>query len=70
MPIHHLLRNQPMGISRLTAAYEQALRGIGLVDRNDPLAEMVAKKVIAISQTGVREPAEISALAIEELGIQ
>jgi hypothetical protein len=55
---------------RLTTAYEQALRGIGLVDRNDPLAEMVAKKIIEIGQTGVRDPAEISALTIQELGVQ
>jgi len=44
----------PMGpeeISCLTTAYERALLGIGLVDRNDPLAEMVAKKIIQIGQT-------------------
>jgi hypothetical protein len=73
MPINHLLRNLPVGpeeVSSLTAAYEQALRGIGLVDRNDPLAEMVAKKVISISQTGLRNPADISARAIKELGGQ
>jgi hypothetical protein len=36
MPIYRLLQNMPMGpedISRLTAAYEQALRTIGIVDR-------------------------------------
>jgi hypothetical protein len=37
---------EPDEISRLVAAYEQALRGIGLVDRGDPIAEIVAKKVI------------------------
>jgi hypothetical protein len=73
MPIHRLLRNLSVGpeeVSRLTAAYGQALRRIGLVDRDDPLAEMVAKKVINISQSGVRDPAEIAALTIKELGIQ
>ena len=38
MPIHRLLQNMPMGpeeITRLTTAYEQALRSLGLVDRND-----------------------------------
>jgi hypothetical protein len=73
MPIYRLLQNMPMGpeeIGRLTTAYEQALRTIGLVDRNDPIAEMVAKKIIEIGQTGVRDPAEISALAIKELGVQ
>jgi len=73
MPIYRLLQNLPMGpeeIGRLTIAYEQILRTIGLVDRNDPIAEIIAKKIIEIAQTGVREPADISALAIKELGVQ
>jgi hypothetical protein len=61
---------EPEEISRLATAYEQALRSIGLVDRNDPLAEMVAKKIIEIGQTGVRDPADITSLAIKELGVQ
>ena len=72
MPIYRLLQNMPMGpeeISRLTTAYEQALRTIGIVDRGDPLAELLAKKIIEIAQTGVREPADISAQAIKEIGI-
>jgi hypothetical protein len=60
----------PEEIRRLTTAYEQTLRTIGLVDRNDPITELIAKKIIEIAQTGVREPADISALAIKELGVQ
>jgi hypothetical protein len=66
------LQNMPMGpeeISRLTTAYEQALRTIGIVDRADPLAELLARKIIEIAQTGIREPADISAQAIKEIGI-
>jgi hypothetical protein len=62
----------PMGpeeISHLTTAYEQALRTIGIVDRDDPLAELLARKIIEIAQTGVREPSDISTLAIKEIGI-
>ena len=73
MPIHRLLQRMPMEpeeISRLVTAYEQALRGIGLVDRNDPLSEMVAKRVIKIAQSGVRDPTDIAALAIVELGVK
>jgi hypothetical protein len=72
MPIYRLLQNMPMGpeaISRLTTAYEQALRTIGIVDRDDPLAELLARKIIEIAQTGVREPSDISTLAIKEIGI-
>jgi hypothetical protein len=72
MPIYRLLQNMSMGpeeISRLTTAYEQALRTIGIVDRDDPLAELLARKIIEIAQTGVREPRDISTLAIKEIGI-
>ena len=73
MPIYRLLQNLPMGpeeIARLTAAYERTLSAIGLRDRGDPVAEMIAKKIIEIGQRGVREPDQISALAIKELGVQ
>jgi hypothetical protein len=72
MPIYRLLQNVPMGpeeIARLTAAYERTLRIIGLVDRNDPIAEMIAKKIIEIGQRGVRDPAQLSELTIKEMGI-
>jgi len=72
MPIYRLLQNMPIGpeeITRLTTAYEQALRAIGIVDRDDPLAELLAKKIVQVAQTGVREPADISAQAIKEIGI-
>ena len=72
MAIYRLLQNAPMRpeeIDRLTAAYEQTLKALSLKDRNDPLTEMIAKKIIEIGQTGVKESAQISKLAIKELGI-
>ncbi|OAF12859.1 hypothetical protein AXW67_18985 [Bradyrhizobium neotropicale] len=54
-------------VSRITAAYGQALHTLCVKDRDDPLAEMVAKKIIEIAQSGVHHPAEIAALAIKEL---
>jgi hypothetical protein len=72
MPIYRLLQNLPMGpeeVSRMTTAFEKALRTVGIKDRNDPMAEMIAKKIIEIAQTGVRDPAQISALAIKEPGL-
>lgn len=73
MTIHRLLQDLPLEpeeISRVTKAYGKALHKIGLVDRKDPIAEIIAKKIIEIAQTGVRDPADISALAIKELGVQ
>ena len=71
MAIYRLLQNSPMGpdeIRRLEEAYERTLLAIGLKDRNDRITEMIAKKVIEVAQTGVRDPAQISTLAIKEIG--
>jgi hypothetical protein len=73
MAIYRLLQNLPMGpeqIRVLEAAYEQTLHNLCLKDRNDPLTEMIAKTIIEIAQTGVRDSAQISSLAIKQLGIQ
>ena len=51
-------------------AYEQALHTVCVKDRDDPLTEMVATKIIKIAQTGVHDPAQLSALAIKELGVR
>ena len=48
-------------------AYEQALKELRLVDRNDPLTETVAKYIIEIAQTGEKDSARICALAIKRL---
>jgi len=60
----------PNEIRCLTTAYEQTLSTLCLKDRNDPVTELIAKKIIKIAQTGVKDPAEISARAIKELGVQ
>jgi hypothetical protein len=72
MAIYRLLQNSPMGpeeIRRMETAYEQTLRALHLKDRNDPMTEMIAKKIIEIAQTGVKDPAQISLLAMKELGV-
>jgi len=73
MAIYRLLQNSTMGpkeISRITEAYEQALHTLCVKDRDDPLTEMIATTIIKIAQTGVRDAAQISALAIKELGVR
>jgi hypothetical protein len=73
MTIHNLFKNSPFGpeeIAILVAAYEETLRTLGLKQRDDdPLAELVAKKIIAIAQSGVRDPALIARRVIEDLGL-
>ena len=73
MPIYRLLQNSPLGpeeIKVLTDAYERTLRKLGLVDRNDPIAELIAKKVIELGQRGVRDAKQLVELAIKELGVE
>jgi hypothetical protein len=72
MAIYRLLQNSPMGpeeIAVLTAAYEQTLKKLGLVDRSDPITNIVAKKIIEVGQRGVRDPEQLSSLALKELGV-
>ena len=56
-------------IGRLKEAYMRALLVLHLLDRDDPLAEIVvAKKIIEVSQTGINDPMQICQLAIQALG--
>jgi hypothetical protein len=40
-----------------------------LVDRNDALTEIIARKIIEIGQTGISDPTKISEFAVKDLGI-
>jgi hypothetical protein len=71
MPINDLLKRRGIGpedSERLKQAFSLAVNGLYLVDRNDPICEMVAHKVIEIGLNGARDPQEIAALAIKRLG--
>jgi hypothetical protein len=71
MAIYKLIQNyafEPADIERLAMAYEQTLRALHLKDRSDPITQLVAEKIIAIGRLGIEDPAEISKLALKELG--
>jgi hypothetical protein len=73
MPINRLLANSKLGpdeIENLNLAFQQALRSLDLVDRDDPLAELVARKIIGIDATGVHDATEIAKIAVKQLGLQ
>jgi hypothetical protein len=72
MAIYKLIQNTPMGpddIQRLVTAYHGTLRALELIDRDDPITRIVARKVFEIAQTGIEDAADISKLAIKQLGI-
>jgi hypothetical protein len=51
------------------AAYEDCLRTLKLSDRSDPVTEILAKKIIEIAQTGIRDSARLGRPALEEIRI-
>jgi hypothetical protein len=74
MPLNRLIEGQgssfgPEDIKILHEAYEGALRALHLVDRNDPVTELVATKVIEISRSGISDPTLISTLTVKALGL-
>lgn len=72
MAIYRLLQFatfDPEMIARMTEAYEGALHVLRLVDRQDPITELVAKKIIEVAQVGERDPARICERALNELGV-
>jgi hypothetical protein len=58
-------------IERLNEAYIFALRSPDLVDRNDAIVDIVARKIIEVAvTTGSRDPREICDTALRQLGLE
>jgi hypothetical protein len=69
MPIQRLLIASELTPEQrhvLSLAFDDALRKLNLVDRNDPICEMVARKIIEIN--GVTDPIAITEIAVRQLG--
>ena len=71
MPLRLILENDhsfpPEDVAILTAAFEAALRQLGLVDRSDPITMTVAKRIIELAKTGERDPKRLCERAVEAL---
>jgi hypothetical protein len=69
VPIYELLRRQgsfePEEVAVLGKVFDDVLQTLGLVDRQDPATEMVAKKLIELAKTGVRDPVRLRALTVQ-----
>ena len=72
MPLDRLLEKRGVGSEHsecLRQAFNLALNELHLVDRNDPICEIVARKIIEIGLLdGTRDPRDIAALTIQQLG--
>jgi len=57
----------PEQIAAMGDAFSNALNALKLSDREDPLAELVAKKVIEIARLGERDPKRLCELALRDI---
>jgi hypothetical protein len=72
MPINRLLQNsklEPAEREVLHLAFIRALRLLHLKDRNDPICEIVARKIIEIGATCAGDPVVISEIAARQLAL-
>ena len=69
-PIHRLIQNLSFNqddIERLAEAYEEALRALHISDRDDPINQIIAQRIIEGARTGVRDPGDLCKMAIKDL---
>jgi hypothetical protein len=63
MPIRQYLRGDvafgPEDLAAMLAAFDEALRKLGLNDRTDKVTELVARQIISIAKQGERDPARL-----------
>jgi hypothetical protein len=72
MPIYRLLLNDATfepEVTRMGEVYEDVLRSLGLVDRTDPLTELIARMVIQLAHSGERDPVRLKARTLQEFNV-
>jgi len=72
MPIYRLIAAGDFGpdeIAAMTKAYETAVIDLRLVDRHNPLTELIARSIVIVTGTGERNPEIIKGRALAALGI-
>jgi hypothetical protein len=70
MAIYRLLQQkvfEPEDIHLMTRVYEEVLEAFNLIERTDPVTELIAKTVIEVVQTGERDPARLKDLTIKAI---
>ena len=73
MAIYRLIADGTFGpdaIKAMVAAYEGALTDLRLIDRDDPLSELIAKAIVNVAATGERDPDNIKNRALNALGVR
>ena len=70
MIMHRLLQNLAFNqddIERLAAAYEEALLALHISDRDDPINEVIAQRIIEGARAGARDPIALCKMAVKDL---
>ena len=73
MAIYKLIANGSFGpdeIEIMKSAYEAALIEVGVIDRDDPITELIAKSIVIVTATGERDPKEVMERALNALGVR
>jgi hypothetical protein len=73
MAIYRLIANGSFGpdvIEAMIAAYEGALVDLNIIDRSDPLTELIAKSIVNVTAMGERDPEKIKERALNALGVR
>jgi len=58
----------PEVVAAMSVAFDDALNKLKLVDRDDPLAAIVARKIIEVARDGERDPVRLCSIALD--GVQ
>jgi hypothetical protein len=54
----------------LVDAFEGALKDLGLADRNDPAAQVVASHLVTFAKAGERDPVRLRELTLEAVRVE
>jgi len=69
VPNYEILRRQgvfaPDEVAMLGNIFEDVLRTLSLVDRQDPLTVMAAKCLVEYAKTGIRDPERLKTITIQ-----
>jgi hypothetical protein len=74
MPIRFLLESDPKRfrpdeVSIIVQAFEHVLRMKRLVDRSDPVVQMVAELMVETARKGERNPARLSEMVLSRMSL-
>jgi hypothetical protein len=72
MAIYKLIANGSFGpdeIKVMSEAYEGSLIDVGILNREDPITELIAKSIVNVTATGERDPKKVMERALNALSM-